>query len=94
MLDGWCTKRVYSRMYNEEIWRTYCHIMTKKTSKCCAYLSNVAANIYFPLGENFTNETGGLLSSKNTFQNKFPASFCVTNPQISFCIVKKISQTY
>lgn len=27
------------------------------------YLSNVAANIYFPLGENFTNDTGGLSSS-------------------------------
>jgi hypothetical protein len=28
------------------------------------YLSNVAARIYLPFGENFTNETGGLLSSK------------------------------
>ena len=26
-------------------------------------LSNVAARMYFPLGENFTNDTGGLLSS-------------------------------
>ena len=28
------------------------------------HLSNVAANMYFPLGENFTNETGGLSSSE------------------------------
>ena len=27
------------------------------------YLSNVAASMYFPLGENFTNDTGGLSSS-------------------------------
>ena len=33
------------------------------------YLSNVAASMYFPLGENFTNDTGGLSSSasKNLF---------------------------
>lgn len=28
------------------------------------HLSSVAARMYFPLGENFTNDTGGLSSSK------------------------------
>ena len=29
------------------------------------HLSNVAAKIYFPFGENFTNDTGGLSSSES-----------------------------
>jgi len=33
------------------------------------YLSNVAARMYFPLGENFTKETGGLSSSINVFKH-------------------------
>ena len=33
------------------------------------YLSNVAASMYFPLGENFTNDTGGLSSSRKEDMN-------------------------
>lgn len=29
------------------------------------HLSSVAARMYFPFGENFTNDTGGLSSSEN-----------------------------
>lgn len=32
-------------------------------------LSNVAAKIYFPFGENFTKDTGGLSSSINVFRH-------------------------
>ena len=31
---------------------------------CNTYLSSVAARIYLPLGENFTNDTGGFSSSE------------------------------
>ena len=33
------------------------------------YLSRVAARMYLPLGENFTNETGGLSSSMSVFKH-------------------------
>jgi hypothetical protein len=33
------------------------------------YLSNVAASIYLPFGENLTNETGGLSSSIRVFRH-------------------------
>lgn len=32
-------------------------------------LSSVAAKMYFPLGENFTNDTGGLSSSINVLRH-------------------------
>lgn len=41
------------------------HRIKKHEDKYSPYLSSVAAKIYFPFGENFTNETGGLLSSTN-----------------------------
>ena len=34
------------------------------------HLSSVAARMYFPLGENFTNDTGGLSSSSNKKKHK------------------------
>ena len=39
------------------------------------HLSNVAANMYFPLGENFTNDTGGLSSSEMRKVSLFKSLF-------------------
>lgn len=47
---------------------TFLHVPTSTTTTVNeaknTHLSNVAANIYFPFGENFTNDTGGLSSSE------------------------------
>lgn len=39
--------------------------MERITRGMFTYLSSVAARMYFPFGENVTNETGGLSSSAN-----------------------------
>lgn len=61
-----------------------------QSSKCkmlkSTYLSKVAAKIYLPLGENFTNETGGLSSSK---QIKFTTVFHLMLTQSRFGSFKK-----
>jgi hypothetical protein len=47
------------------------------------YLSNVAARMYLPFGENFTNETGGLSSSGKSHQleNKSMFQFILNEAQ-------------
>ena len=42
---------------------TFSYIIINQDENTKAYLSNVAAKIYLPLGENLTNDTGGLSSS-------------------------------
>lgn len=56
MSSSYCNDLLYFAVNN------YMYNRTKLGKQ--THLSNVAANMYFPLGENFTNETGGLSSSE------------------------------
>ena len=57
MSSSYCNDLLYLTINNN-------YYIYDRTKFRQTHLSNVAANMYFPLGENFTNDTGGLSSSE------------------------------
>ena len=68
MSSSYCNDLLYLTINNN-------YYIYDRTKFRQTHLSNVAANMYFPLGENFTNDTGGLSSSEMRKVSLFKSLF-------------------